>query len=145
MALAAEESGGRAARLAADRRGTALTEFALVAPLLLLMLLGLIGYGGYFWRAHALQQVANDGARAALAGLTAGERRDIAQAAVRSELAGLAGIDADRALVEVAEASDTIVVRLAYDASAEAIFNLGIVPMPAAVIRRSAAVRLGGL
>ncbi|WP_242653260.1 TadE/TadG family type IV pilus assembly protein [Sphingomonas jatrophae] len=122
-----------------------LTEFALVAPLLLMILLGIIAYGGYFWRGHALQQVANDAARASLAGLTASERASLARTTVRDGLSGQAGIAPDRATVEVSEASETITVRVGYDASSEAFFRLGLVPMPAALIRRSAAVRLGGL
>lgn len=132
-------------RLPRDRRGTALTEFALVAPLLLTVILGIVGYGGYFWKAHGLQQVANDAARAALAGLTADERGGIARAVVRTGLTGLAGIAPNRTTVDVTEADETITVRLAYDGAREPIFHLGLVPMPDSTIRRSAAVRLGGL
>uniref|UniRef100_UPI0025DDF22E TadE/TadG family type IV pilus assembly protein n=1 Tax=uncultured Sphingomonas sp. TaxID=158754 RepID=UPI0025DDF22E len=49
-----------------DTKGTALLEFAMVLPPFLTMLTGIVSYGGYFWRAHVIQQVANDAARATL-------------------------------------------------------------------------------
>jgi len=131
--------------LAAGRGGVAIVEFALVAPIFLLMLLGIIAYGGYFWRAHSLQQIANDAARASIAGLTAAEREALARAAVRSELAALTGLRPDSAVVGVSEASDTLLVTLDYDAKQDIFFHLAPVPMPAPLIRRTAAVRLGGL
>lgn len=131
--------------LISAQRGVAVVEFALIVPLLLLILLGVLAYGGYFWRAHALQQVANDAARAAVAGLTAAERRQLARATVNAELPGLAGLAAGRATVIITELTDTVTVELLYDAKAEAIFALGLVPMPNPVIRRTAAIRLGGL
>lgn len=72
-------------------RGVAMVEFALVAPLMLLILFGIIAYGGYFWRAHALQQLANDAARGAIAGLTPTERASLARDSVADEIQGLAG------------------------------------------------------
>lgn len=128
-----------------NRRGTAVTEFALVAPLLLIILLGIIGYGGFFWRAHSLQQAANDGARAAIAGLTATERQSLAQSTVNADLTALAGLQPSRATTNVQESGDTLTVQLSYDASNDTIFKLGIVPMPSPVISRKAAIKLGGL
>lgn len=132
-------------RLSRNDRGAAIVEFALVAPLFLLMLLGMVAYGGYFWRAHALQQVANDAARAAIAGLTPAERRTLATASATLELPAYAGLAATAATVSVAETDDMIEVALEYDAADDAFFALGIVPLPDPVIRRTALVRLGGL
>ncbi|MFS0736866.1 TadE/TadG family type IV pilus assembly protein [Sphingomonas sp. 1P06PA] len=131
--------------LARDTRGAVLVEFALAAPILLMILMGIIGYGGYFWRAHALQQAANDGARAALGGLTAAERASIARDTIRSDLAALGSIAPARVAIQVAERSGTIDVAIAYDGSAEPFLALGLVPLPDPVIRREASVRLGGL
>jgi len=126
-------------------KGTSAIEFALVAPLFLLMLMGIFAYGGYFWRAHSLQQVANDAARAAIAGLTATERDTLARAAVLSEIQDLAGIDPARSTVQVHETEDAIEVALNYDARQDVFFQFPFVPMPPSTIRRNAAVRLGGL
>ena len=128
-----------------DERGTAAVEFAFVAPIFLLILLGTIAYGGYFWRAHALQQVANDAARASLAGLTAAERRDLATAAVAAELPAIAGLDRTLTTTAVSENGNALTVALAYDGTRDAFLNMGPVPMPNRTIRRIAAVRLGGL
>jgi Flp pilus assembly protein TadG len=131
-------------RLARAERGASAIEFALVAPLFLLMLLGILAYGGYFWRAHALQQVANDAARAAIAGLTAPERDTIARATVTGEIGQLAGLQPGLATVTVREQDDAILVTLAYDARRDVFFQLPLVPMPRPIIERIAAVRLGG-
>lgn len=135
----------RSSSLLRDSGGAALVEFALAAPILLMILLGIVGYGGYFWRAHALQQAANDGARAALGGLTASERADIARATVRQDIATLGSITSARVSIGVTERSGTIDVAVAYDGSADPFLRLGLVPLPDPIIRRAASVRLGGL
>lgn len=125
--------------------GVAAVEFALVAPLMLMILMGIVAYGGYFWRAHSLQQVANDAARSAIAGLTPAERGALARLTVSQEIGPLAGLKAERAMVNIAEAGETIVLTLDYDASDDAFMRLGLVPLPSKQIRRTAVVRLGGL
>lgn len=131
-------------RLVRDARGLAVLEFALVAPMLLTILFGIMGYGGFFWRAHAVQQVANDSARAALAGLTTAERQTLAQAAFSADVAAM-GLDAARATANVSEASNIVTVSVSYDASRDGFLNISLVPLPSKSIRRLAAVRLGGL
>ena len=131
--------------LLAEARGAAAIEFAFVVPVFLLLLIGTLAYGGYFWRAHALQQIANDAARAALPGLTAGERRELATAAVIAELPAVAGLNAALTTTAVSESGGALVVALAYDGTRDAFLNLGPMPMPNRTIRRVAAVRLGGL
>jgi Flp pilus assembly protein TadG len=120
-------------------------EFALVLPLFLGLLSGIVGYGGYFWRAHALQQIANDAARASLPGLTAVERQALATAAIGSELEQVGGIAPADVTTRVAEGSGALTVQLSYDASADAFLRISLIPMPSTTIRRVAAVRLGGL
>ena len=127
-----------------DPRGAALVEFALVAPAFLLILFGMAGYGGYFWRAHSLQQTANDAARAALGGLTAAERQSLAVAAVAGELPRV-GIDPARTSTAVSETSTLVTVRIDYDGSRDGFLDLSLVPLPSRTIRRIAAVRLAGL
>ena len=56
------------ATLARGERGAAIVEMALVLPLLLALLMGILVYGQYFMLAHNVQQAANDGARAAMRG-----------------------------------------------------------------------------
>jgi Flp pilus assembly protein TadG len=128
-----------------DERGAAMLEFALVAPVFLAMMLGIVGYGGYFWRAHTLQQIANDGARAALPGLTAGERQALAVAAVTAEFTSMGGIDTARVATTVSQTTDTITVAIQYDGSRDGFLNLSMIPLPSKIIKRVAAVRMAGL
>ena len=45
--------------------GTSAIEFALLAPLFILFLLGMVAYGIYFGASHSVQQIAADAARTA--------------------------------------------------------------------------------
>lgn len=134
----------RMGRGAADARGAAVLEFALVAPLFLALLFGIVGYGGYFWRGHTIQQAANDAARAAIPGLTAAERQSLALGAATGELTAL-GIKPARISTTVTEAGETLTVAIRYDGSGDSFLNLGFVPLPGRLLQRVAAVRLGGL
>lgn len=134
-----------AERLRRSEKGVALIEFAVIAPIFVMILAGIVAYGGYFWRAHSLQQIANDAARTALPGLTANEREELARDIVMRELEPLAGLPSDKAEVSISEANDTLVVTLVYDASNDAFLQLGLIPLPDRRIRRTAAIRLGGL
>ena len=68
--------------LARGERGAAIVEMALVLPLLLALLMGVLVYGQYFMLAHNVQQAANDGARASIVGLDAADRSAVANRAV---------------------------------------------------------------
>ena len=74
--------------LTRDRAATSAVEFALVAPLFILMMLGMLGYGIYFGAAHSIQQLTADAARTAIAGLDEDERRSLAQAFIDREGGG---------------------------------------------------------
>lgn len=50
-------------RLCSDCRGNAAAELALVAPLLLIIMLGCTELGNYFWNEHTLLKAVRDGAR----------------------------------------------------------------------------------
>ena len=131
-------------RLSHDRRGVAVIEFALLFPLLALVLLGVLGYGQYFLLAHSAQQLANDAARATVAGPSAAERRTLAQASVTRELASLPEIRPGTVATEVIEASQLVTVRVTLDASAMPLMHMRWLPMPPATIDRRAVVRPGG-
>ena len=57
--------------LAREERGAAIVEMALVLPLLLALLMGMLVYGQYFMLAHSVQQAANDARQALLTALEA--------------------------------------------------------------------------
>ncbi len=50
-------------RAAADRRGTSILEFAIVAPVMFMLVLAIIEFGFLMWTREALEQVAFAGAR----------------------------------------------------------------------------------
>jgi hypothetical protein len=66
--------------------GATAVEFAIVAPVLLMLLFGILVYGGYFLMSHSVQQLANDAARAAVGGMTDAERQQLAAGTLASEL-----------------------------------------------------------
>ncbi|KSB89886.1 pilus assembly protein TadE [Caulobacter vibrioides] len=132
-------------RFGKDRTGTALVEFALVCPMLIILVVGMLGWGTYFWMAHSVQQVANDAARAAVAGLNGAERASLAKAAASEGAADYAGLDKALVKTTVTERSDRTVVSVSYDASDTVVFAFAkIAPMPSSLITRQASVRLGG-
>ena len=132
-------------KFSASRAGNAAIEFALVGPAFILMLCGILAWGGYFWTAHAVQQVANDAARAAVGGLSQAERETLVRATVAAEIDDYAYLDAADAGSTVTNHPDRTAVAVSYDASQTVFFALRhIVPMPSPVIVRQASVRHGG-
>jgi Flp pilus assembly protein TadG len=87
----ADHSGSRrAARgcgLRHDRNGVAALEFAIVTPVLLLMVLAMIAFGTYLVFLHQLQELSSSAARSSVAGLSQAERDTIAQAFVANAVA----------------------------------------------------------
>ncbi len=129
-------------RVGSDQRGAALIEFALLAPLLLMLLMGIVSYGSWYFVAHGVQQAANDAARAALGGINVAERATIARdTAIRAIDRG-SGMRSERAAVTVEDDGASLVVRIAYDAGDNPALRSALLPMPPTLIRRDAAVQL---
>ena len=134
-----------ASRLADDCRGTAAVEFALIGPMLCALLLGTAVYGGYFTLANEVQQLANDSARAALAGLSADERRSLASQTMTSALPSYVMVDPDHVRLDYAESGGEMRVAVTYDGGQNPLWAFSqLIPMPSNQLRRSAAVHLGG-
>jgi Flp pilus assembly protein TadG len=51
--------------------GASAVEFAIIAPVFILMIVGMLAYGIYFGAANSVQQIAADAARTSIAGLNA--------------------------------------------------------------------------
>lgn len=64
-----------------DERATAVIEFALVVPLMLMILVGIVGYSLFLATQIAVVVAASEGARASVAGLSNTERTSLAQSA----------------------------------------------------------------
>src|SRR3546814_3070656 len=87
------------------RSGVAAIEFALIAPIFLILMFGIVVYGFYFGTCIALAHAASEGARASVAGITAGERANFAEAQVRAIFARYAPLLSDDAAhLEIAAA-----------------------------------------
>ncbi len=61
-----------------ERRATAVIELAIVGPVFILLVLGMIAFGLYFMYLHELQELASSAARASVSGLTQTERNSLA-------------------------------------------------------------------
>jgi len=132
-------------RLINGRSGAAAVEFAFVGPIMVVMLLGIMSYGGYFWLAHSVQQLANDAARAAVAGLSASERQSLAQSTISAELPNYTFLTAAGMVTTVNTQTTAMTVSIAYNASQTPFFALGsLVPMPSSTITRTATIKLAG-
>lgn len=132
-------------RSVSPRQGSAAIEFALVGPLMVLMLVGMLVYGGWLWLAQSVQTLATESARAAVGGLDAAERIRLAQAFVATEAEDGVGLPRDHLVVTVDSDEQAIRVQIAFDASDHWVMSMsGLLPPPPTVIRRTAVVRTGG-
>lgn len=131
-----------------NNSGTSAIEFALVAPVLIVLAMGILVYGLYFGTAHSVQQLAADAARASVAGLSDTERTSIVQTHIATNATSYPLLSPDKVTVEAGplEAdADQFEVTVEYDASELPIFGLDrLVPVPSPTIRRTSTIRRGG-
>ena len=136
-------------QFARDLKGTSAIEFALLSPIFILLLLGMVAYGIYFGASHSIQQIAADAARTALSGLDQAERRTRVAAFVAHNAADYPFIDPRKLSVTAQDnAADTnqFVVAVQYDARDLPIWNLlPDLPLPGTTIARRSTIRIGGL
>ena len=111
---------------------------ALVLPLLLALLMGVLVYGQYFMFAHNVQQAANDGARASIIGLDAADRRTVALRAVTRSLQAVGGTHS----VAVSETSEAITVAVTFIVPQDSFLRSSFVPSPGNIIRARATFEL---
>lgn len=129
---------------ARTREGVAAVEFAIVFPLLLFMLVGIVVYGGWFWLAHSVQSVAYEAARASLGGLDSAERRTLALDFV-SQRSSEIGVPINASTVQVNSDAQIVSVKINYDISNHPLMALrGLTVAPPMTISKEAVVRLGG-
>jgi Flp pilus assembly protein TadG len=125
-----------------DERGAALIEMAMVLPVLMLLIMGIIVFGEWLACANALQQSANEGARASLSGLTQEERALTARQTVTDSLSHYDSIDQRKVVIGVQDDGATVNVTVNYDMTDQPVMKLPFVPLPDKIVSRSAAVRL---
>jgi Flp pilus assembly protein TadG len=93
-----------------EDRGAAAVEFALVVPLLLVLVFGIVSFGFMLSFRQALSQAASEGARAAAVQLDTTARSADATAAVTDALAGLGVTCTSGVLYDGASPAGTCVV-----------------------------------
>lgn len=135
----------RRASILADARGSTLIEFAVLLPVMLMLTFGIISYAWWFLLANGVLQAANDGARAAIAGLDAGERRTLAVNRATDHLRNLGRYDMQRATIAVSETSGQLTITVSYDAGRDGNLRLPFVPAPPSRVVQRATILLGGL
>lgn len=132
-----------------DHTATAAVEFAILSPVLILVLLGMVAYGIYFGASHSIQQLAADAARTAVAGLSEGEREALVANFIDLNAGGYPFVDSSKLTVEAKDSAkdgSQFVVSISYDASSLPIWGLfdGLA-MPGKTIERTSTIRLGGI
>jgi Flp pilus assembly protein TadG len=129
------------------RRGVSAVEFAMVLPVFLTIVFGIVVFGSYLAVVHGVQQLAAEAARSSVAGLSETERGSLASTYVTANANTYPLIDATHLSVNAATSSsnaNVFVVTVNYDASSMFIYTLPFVPMPPKQIARSAAIPYGG-
>lgn len=129
-------------RLIRHQAGSSLIEAAFVLPVLILLLMGILGYGSWFMTAHSLQQAANDAARASVAGLTTNERRTLVDQSIIAARAAFPAPAAQTIGVRTGENSGYYRVTLRYNLANAPLFAAMPLPLPGATLERSAVVRI---
>ena len=129
--------------------GASAAEFAIVLPMFILMLFGIIVFGFYMAVVHGVQQLAAEAARSSVSGLSEAERTSLAQSYVSDNVRSYTLIDPSKVAVTASASpadANVFVVTVNYDASNTFIFSLrNLVPTPSPYIARSAAIPRGRL
>ncbi len=128
------------------RSAASAIEFAILSPVFLLLVFGIVVFGSYLTMVHGVQQLAAEAARSSIAGLSDAERASLAAGYVSANAASYPLIEANRLTVASGTPRASVfVVTVDYDASQSFIFTLPtFVPMPPSRIERSAAIPFGG-
>lgn len=136
--MTARSRGGRR-----GREGSAAIEFALIAPVFLLMICGMVVYGSWFSLAQSVQSLATEAARASIGGVNVAERESLATAYVNrhKSSAGLGGAHVV-GQIQVTDAETRVVVR--FDTTNHPVRAMSqLIPSPPAIIERTAVVISG--
>jgi Flp pilus assembly protein TadG len=129
-------------KLLSCRRGAAAVEFAMLLPVFLVLVFGIVVFGSYLTMVHGVQQLAAEAARSSVAGMTDQERSSIASSYVTANVGTYPLIVANNVSVNAATSPadpNVFVVTVSYNASSMFIYSLPFVPSPPSTIVRSAA------
>jgi Flp pilus assembly protein TadG len=128
----------RGSRYLISTQGTTAVEFALVAPVFILLISACLGYGLIFFTSVSLHQLGADVTRATIGGLDLAEKRSLAESHLTNSSREYALIDDDMVSIDVQYDASTqsTVVLITYDSTGHPIEIFeGILPMPAKVFQ----------
>jgi Flp pilus assembly protein TadG len=128
-------------------RGATAVEFAMLVPVFLVLVFGIVVFGCYLTMVHGVQQLAAEAARSSIAGMNDGERNSLATSYVTANASTYPLLVANSLSVNAAASAgdaNVYVVTVNYDASHSFIYQLPFVPSPPSTIIRSAAIPYGG-
>lgn len=103
--------------LRSDRRGSNAVEFAILAPVVCLIFIGILYYGVYLGIANSLQQISADTGRYAMVGKDAAERNALAGRWISDTAKNYPLIVPSRLTYRTVENGTTMMVALTYDLS----------------------------
>ncbi|MCC8942312.1 hypothetical protein CI1B_80690 [Bradyrhizobium ivorense] len=129
------------------RSGTSAVEFALMLPLFLAVIFGIVVFGSYLAMVHGVQQLAAEAARSSVAGMTDTERNSLATSYVAANASTYPLLVPGNLTVSAAPSpsnANVYVVTVNYNAANSFIYSLPFVRAPSTTIVRSAAIQYGG-
>ena len=112
-------------RLLLCRRGASAVEFAMVLPVFLTIVFGIVVFGSYLAVIHGVQQLAAEAARSSVAGMSETERGTLAKSYVSANADTYPLIDKTHLSVNAATSganANVFVVTVNYDASSMFIY-----------------------
>jgi len=127
--------------------GASAVEFALMLPLFLAFIFGIVVFGSYLAMVHGVQQLAAEAARSSVAGMTDTERNSLATSYVAANASTYPLLVPGNLTVSAAPSAanaNVYVVTVNYNASGNFIYSLPFVHAPSSTIVRSAAIQYGG-
>lgn len=132
-------------RFVRSEGGSAAVEFALVGPIMVVLMIAIVVYGSWFLMAQSVQSLASEGARAAIGGLDVTEREALARAEVSTSVARMGALVPAHTTVRTVSDAERMQVIVVYDARDHPIMALGsMLPLPPTIIERTAVIRIGG-
>ena len=137
------------AKMLADEQGVAAIEFAMTAPVFIMLVFGMITYAVFFGTVHSVQELAADAARVAVAGISDAERQQLVGDYLKKNAGGYLFIDSSKVTYFAGTSpsdANQLAVSVTYDSTRFPLWALlpaNLLPDPK--ITRSVSIRVGGI